>query len=379
MTTQETRPTQAPLPTLEKIDAYEQWLKDEGVLVIRDFYVPDLNAVELGPWPRKGGRGAVLNYGTGDLVDDAHIVEIAPGSASTPEHHMYEQMVYIISGRGSTSVWYDEARKQSFEWGTGSLFAIPLNAWYQHFNGSGTQPARYIAVTNAPVVMRLFHNQEFVFNCPFVFKDRFSDEGEYFSGEGKLYTRRIWETNFVPDCRTLQTYEWKERGGGGTNVMLELAASSMGAHISQFQVGMYKKAHRHGPGAHLIILNGVGFSLLWQEGTERRKCDWKEGGMVVVPAEDCFHQHFNTGSTPARYLALRPSGIRYFAAVRGEGADVSIKEGGWQVEYEDEDPQIHRLFEEELARHGAICRMKALIPWCTGEVGPTQVRSSSLD
>ena len=39
--------------------------------------------------------------------------------------------------------------------------------------------------------------------------------------------------------------------------MIELAQNSMGAHISQFQPGTYKKAHRHGPGAHVIILDGV--------------------------------------------------------------------------------------------------------------------------
>ena len=156
--------------------------------------------------------------------------------------------------------------------------------------------------------------------------------------------------------------------------MLELAQNSMGAHISKFQVGTYKKAHRHGPGAHVIILEGVGFSLLWQEGEEEQvKCDWRPGA-VVVPPENWFHQHFNTGAEPAKYLALRFSGRKYrqpASARRGEGADVSVKQGGWQIEYEDEARSIHELFERDLARHGATCRMKAFLPWCTGEVGPT--------
>ena len=68
----------------------------------------------------------------------------------------------------------------------GSLFAIPLNASYQHFNASGTEPARYIAVTNAPPMMRLFRNQEFIFDSPVGFKDRFGGEADYFSGGGTL-------------------------------------------------------------------------------------------------------------------------------------------------------------------------------------------------
>jgi hypothetical protein len=52
-------------------------------------------------------------------------------------------------------------------------------------------------------------------------------------------------------------------------------------------------------------------------------------------------------------------------------ADVSIKEGGWQVEYGDEDPQVHAIYEEELAKHGGTCLMKNLSPYCTGVEGPT--------
>src|SRR5205814_4027114 len=98
------------------------------------------------------------------------VVEIAPGGKSEAEKHIYEEMVYVLSGRGSTSVWDAEGHKTSFEWGTGSLFAIPVNASYQFFNASGIQPARYASVTNAPTVLALFHNLEFVFNNPFVFK-----------------------------------------------------------------------------------------------------------------------------------------------------------------------------------------------------------------
>jgi hypothetical protein len=60
----------------------------------------------------------------------------------------------------------------------------------------------------------------------------------------------------------------------------------------------------------------------------------------------------------------------------GENADRSLKEGGWQIEYEDEDREIHQIFEKELAAHGAPCKMKAFVPWCTGEVGPTSERDT---
>src|SRR5205085_137580 len=76
----------------------------------------------------------------------------------------------------------------------------------------------------------------------------------------------------------------------------------------QFPIGTYKKAHAHGPGAHVIVLSGEGFSLMWPEGEEPKRYDWREGTMIVPP-NMWFHQHFNTGTTPARYLAFKAEGV----------------------------------------------------------------------
>jgi len=376
----------APQDQLEEyqmLDAYQAWQQKQGVPLLDGFYIEDLNTVELGIWARKGARGAMINLdGTGG-VNDAHIVELGPAASTHPEHHMYEEMVYVLSGQGSTSVWYDGQDKQTFEWGTGSLFAIPLNAWYQHFNGSGSQTARFMSVTNLPTILRTFHSEDFVFDDPFVFRDRFGGQAGYFAGEGKLFrnkNQKVLETNFVADVRSLELHTWKQRGGGGSNVMLELAQNSMGAHVSQFQTGMYKKAHRHGPGAHVTILNGAGYSLLWEDpDAEPKKCVWKPGS-VVVPPENWLHQHFNTGPEPARYLALRFTGRRFFQPGKyrsGSGPYVSIKLGGWQIEYEDEDPAVHRMFEEELAAHGAPCLMKGYVPSCTGQASAEALDQSA--
>ncbi len=372
-------------PRMERSDPYEEWQRGEGAPIVGGIYLQDLYNLEVGPWARKGCSGAIC-YLDGDDDTDEHVVEIPPGGSTTPERHMYTESVYILKGRGATTVWYDDKLKQTFEWGNGSFFTPPVNTWVQHFNGSGSEPARFIAVTNLPHMMRQFISEDFLFNNPFVFSDRFLGEQGYFSGEGKLYKGRVWETNFVPNADNMGLYPWGERGGGGTNIMLSMADNMVASHISEFPTGTYKKAHRHGSGAHLMVVGGVGFSLLWREGEERIKADWQKGSMYLSGGGgggEWFHQHFNAGPEPARYLVMGAMGSRKYARQRGGAneanlgevrAMVSIKLGGIQVEYEDEDPEVHQIYEQELASHGATCRMKNLIPSCTGIDGPTNVK-----
>ncbi|MFQ5826160.1 MAG: cupin domain-containing protein [Dehalococcoidia bacterium] len=329
---------------------YEEWQEAEGIPSIRGYYIEDLRTAPLEPWERKGGLGAFINLeGSGESAD-SYLCEIPPAKNLKPQRHLFEETIFILKGRGATTIWTEGGPKQTFEWQEGSLFSPPINVWHQHFNGSEDEPARYLAVTTAPFTFNIYHNRDFVFNNPFVFADRYSGEEDYFSTRGKTYSGRVWESNFIPDVYSFKLQLWKERGAGGTNVMFELANNTMRPHISQFPVGTYKKAHRHGPGAHVIILNGTGYSLMWPEGQPFTKVDWHQGSMFVPP-DWWFHQHFNAGSEPARYLAITWGGWRV-NITKGRAADVSLKEGGAQIEYPDEDAEIMRIFESELAKSG---------------------------
>jgi len=209
----------------------------------------------------------------------------------------------VLDGRGSTTVWNDEGRRITFEWKAGAMFAIPLNCCHQHFNGSGQAPARYVAVTNAPPVINLYEDVEFVFNTKHDFKNRFNGEPDYFSAKGEQ-KGLLLVTNFVADAVNLPLISAKERGAGGGHIRFNMAKGSMNSHISQFPIGTYKKGHAHGPGAHVIILSGEGYSLMWPEGDEPKRYEW-EVGTLIVPPNMWFHQHFNTGTAPARYLAFK--------------------------------------------------------------------------
>jgi gentisate 1,2-dioxygenase len=348
-------------------DPYMEWLEDQRLPIVEDFGV-DLLAVETAPWDLLGANAAFVNLkGRGDFIS-VTVVEIPPGAATEPQRHLYEEVVYVLCGHGSTTIESaDGTRSHSFEWGPKSLFALPLNARYRHFNTSGREPARFAATTNLPMQLKLFHNREFVFENPWSFGERLGSD-RHFAGEGDFIPtrpgRHMWETNFVPDLASFELKHWAARGAGGSNMMFVLADGTMHAHISEMPVGTYKKAHRHPADFHVMCVTGTGYSLLWYEGQEDWvKVDWRHG-VAYAPPDRMFHQHFNTSPEPARYLAVAFGGLRYpfteDKRMTFMGMDVSLREGGRQIEYEDEDPRIRRLYGEALAEEGIEMRMDAV-------------------
>jgi quercetin dioxygenase-like cupin family protein len=339
-------------PRLEALPetAYQRWRKAEGVPVFTGSHVPDLHTAEVADWPRIGQRGAIVNLADQEK-NDGWLFEIRPGGQTNVLHHMGEANLYIVEGRGATTIWQDDpSRKQTVEWQAGSLFSPPLNCHYQHFNLDGQRPARVFAATTVPIMINLTRNVDFVFGCDFAFTDRYDVEDDFFTNPGQKVGTRLWQTNFIADTRTFGL-DRDHRGTRSTNMAFLMSDNAMRAHISEFPTGTYKKAHHHGPGAELIILNGTGYSLLWLPGEERVKVDWKEGS-IFSPRDGEYHQHFNTGPTPARYLAYTFGGLVVNNIRAMRGAEVSEREGGWQIEYEDEDPEVYDLFERECAKHG---------------------------
>jgi uncharacterized RmlC-like cupin family protein len=348
------------------LDPYATWAEREGVPIVEDFGV-DLLKVPTAPWPRFGVDGGIVHLkGRGDFVA-IFVLDLPPGAQTAPQQHLYEEVVYVLAGHGSTVI--DGPHGQhSFEWGPKSLFALPLNARYRHFNSSGRERARLAATNNLPAMLNLFHNEAFVFANAFAFAERHGD-ARFFAGEGNFVPvrpgRNMWETNFIADLAGFELKAWDRRGAGGSNMMFILADGTMHAHSSQMPIGTYKKAHRHGADFHVFAVTGHGYSLLWYEGDQDFvRVDWRHG-VVFAPPDMMFHQHFNTSPQPSRYLAVAMGSLRYpFTTDKRRvfmGMDVSVRDGGCQIEYEDQDPRIHALYLAELAKHGVASEMGKFI------------------
>ena len=107
------------------LDPYGSWCKAEGVPVIEDFGI-DLLAVPTAPWPRMGCDGAIAHLkGRGDFVA-VFVLDLPPGGKTESQRHCYEEVVYVLSGHGSTVIETDEG-KHSFhfhEWVSCLIVAI---------------------------------------------------------------------------------------------------------------------------------------------------------------------------------------------------------------------------------------------------------------
>ena len=341
------------------IEFYEEWMEGEGIpIYYNPVGVEDVTELPRRPWARLGGNGTFIRTeGTKEAESLLYVVEIPAGGSLEPEKHMYDELIYILRGRGLAEVWHEGQGKRTFEWGEGSLFAMPTNVLHRLVNG-GREPVIFLARTNAPVVMNAFRNTDVIFHCDYKFTDRYTGQSDYFHADEnkerlKEGVTSVWETNFVPDVRKtlLDPHEHKVEGGHLTFLRMATWGS---LHIREWPQGKHHMAHYgNGSGAVLLILKSVGYALLWLRqygihpfqdghGDKVMRMNWKPGSIYSsgVGAGDWFHAHYNTGPGPARMLALKGNQRSRGSVVGFE----SVRDGGNVIQYADEDPEIRRLF-----------------------------------
>ncbi len=322
----------------------------DGLSVITGYGVEDLRTAPLQPWERFGGPAAYCHLEGSQGVVGSLVAEIPPGQSLRPMRHLYEELILILAGHGATQIWCERTNQATtVEWQPGSIFSPPLNTRFQHFNGSATEPVRFVAANNAPLIFNIFGSADFIFNAPYEFSDRFSGESDYFSAEMKPGVLEDTSVNFIPDADAVQLTKYPTRGAGFSRLGISGSNNTaMIGHIMQIESGTYRKPHRHGPGAQVVVLEGKGYSLMWPPGGEFVKVDWRRGSLLVPP-EGWYHSHFTTSKEPARHLALR-------SGLRGVGtlwlATVSERDGGHILEHEDEPPEVRAIYEAELAKEG---------------------------
>ena len=104
---------------------YDRFMDAEGVPCYRGIGVRRVQDLPLVPWQRLGGRGSFIQlYGTEGLWG-MYVVEVPGAGALNIERHLYEKVVLVVEGRGSTEVWLEgDNKRHVFEWQKNSLFSI---------------------------------------------------------------------------------------------------------------------------------------------------------------------------------------------------------------------------------------------------------------
>jgi oxalate decarboxylase/phosphoglucose isomerase-like protein (cupin superfamily) len=339
-----------------KKSPHDHWMESTGVPIHEGYFIPDARTVELGPWEEREMNVAFLKLAGQEGVTEARVSEIPPGASPRPQRFAFDEAVYVLEGRGLTTIWIEGGARRTFEWQAHSMFLLPRGCYHQFSNAQGHRPARLIHFNYLPMAFATLPDPAYFFNNPYtdpwvIADDALFAEAKIGVGDGPAVGRSYWTGNFFPDMRAWDRLDpFRHRGAGGHVVSIRFPRSPIWSHMSVFPAQTYKKAHRHGPGILIVIPSGEGFSVMWPEGQEKVFIPWHEGS-VFVPPNRWFHQHFNLGEAPARYLALHAP--RHLTSTSEKVEDLARD----QIEYANEDPWIRQTFESELAKRGLTSAM----------------------
>ena len=101
----------------EKETPYTRWIKAEGLDIIPALYVRNLRTVDVKPWARRGGNAVFVNHDASRVSNDSYVMEIPPGKTLAPHRQLYEEMILVLEGRGSTTVWNPALTSSGFSAG----------------------------------------------------------------------------------------------------------------------------------------------------------------------------------------------------------------------------------------------------------------------
>ncbi len=360
---------------------YDAFMAAEGIPVYRDIGVSSVLELPMADWKRTGGRGSYIQlYGT-ETKWGCYVVEVPARGALKPEKHLYEEVFLVVEGRGSTEVWQDgDSTTHTFEWQRGSIFSVPLNAMHRIVNATSS-PAVLLAGTTAPNVLNMINNVEAVFANPFVFRDRFSGDTDFFKYNDDIEPDPVRglamrRTNFIPDAINCDLPLDNRRSVGYRRVEPFMTNNQFYYWIGQHESGRYSKAHAHTSAAVLICLKGQGYTYSWPErlgerpwetghGDQVRRVDYGPFGMVTAAPGGArwYHAHFSVSKDPFRLTAWfgpnnpgrdpGPPGQKHTDYTGRE-----LQEGGTAIPYWLEDPNIRREYEATLKQNGVESRMQ---------------------
>jgi len=362
---------------------YDLWVEAQDIPIFRAIGISRVQDLPLKPWKLMGGKASFVQLFGTEGMWGCHVIEVPGAGALNDIKHIYEQQYFVVDGRGSTEVWEEgrEDKTHVFEWQKGSLWSVPMNARYRIVNASSS-PALLLGGNTAPNVMNIYGNADFIFNCPYNFRDRFDPDTENFYLPNDEITAdpirglAMTETNIVPDIVDCELPLDNRRSPGYRRIEPHMTGNNFYLWIGQHEPGRYSKGHAHGSAAVLICIKGKGYTYTWPARYGQRpwengnaehvlRQDYEPVGMVSAApmSGDWYHQHFGVSDGPFRLTAWfgphHPG-----RKVKRPGADaldfgaIDVRDGGTAIGYDIEDPYLRKEFEGYLKGYGIKSRME---------------------
>ena len=238
--------------------------------------------------------------------------------------HTVEAVIHVLQGSGHSII--DGVR---YDWEEGDFISVPMFAWHRHIN-TGSKDFIYVAATTGPLSLALglavYEDERYPEYWVFGGKGEKSMESLIpGAGEGNRIRMKT-ESNRPAQNVTDGLYEEhllfasreeKKRKTGqvlkkGRDIQFEKTDMGRLAYVIDPKTGFFMRvlgtlvaeitpgkssgAHQHMYEEVNYILSGQGYSII-----EDKRYDWGKGDVLCIPIFS-WHQHFNTGEEPARFL-----------------------------------------------------------------------------
>ena len=306
------------------VDPYDIWARAQGVPVLTGRAL-DLLAVETRPWARFDVKGAICHLDGRDDFLTLFVQDIAPGAARAPTRHLHEELCYALAGHGVAEIDLPGGGQTTVEWGPGALFSAPMNA-RMRLRNTGAEAARIACVTDLRYLLSLYRNERFLFDTPMEFPAR--ADGDY-----------------LRDCVASPAGAMSRPNEAV--LPIALAKGSIGADLVEIAAGAYGRAERRMFGSLMLGVAGEGMTLSWSEAPDNpAQARWRHG-VAFAPEGMMFHQHFNIGNAPARFLSIDLGSVAapMFRPRRRAHGDTEVYAAGSAIiELADQDARIEAIW-----------------------------------
>jgi len=241
--------------------------------------------------------------------------------------HTVEAVIYIEGGEG-----YSVIDGIDYPWKPGDFICVPMFAWHRHVVKSDFMT--YVAATTGPLSMYLglavYEDERYPEH--WIFAQKGEEElrtlipGKTGAPEGSTKValggfdakdaRNKTDLLYSNALEFAQKEEGERRAGkvlvrnedlvfestrmGDVAVVVDPAIGfhvrTLGTLVAEIPSGKRSGAHRHVYEETNYVVSGSGYSII-----EDQRFDWKKGDSLCIPLF-AWHQHFNTGDKPARFL-----------------------------------------------------------------------------